>query len=180
MTTATSGAIGVPKSAATTVNTKMARRRLVAYVSLADFMKDLEKVEAAHRAGTLKQLGNRGAGPIFGHLAVSIRGSIDGMDGLKGAAPLWLRVIGPYVKTRVLARPLQPGLRLNAIAESALWDDTLAFEAGLRELRAQIARASAPGTQPGAMHPIFGKMSGREWGVFHLRHAELHMSFLQP
>jgi len=27
-------------------------------------------------------------------------------------------------------------------------------------------------------HPLFGKLSREEWNRFHLRHAELHMSFL--
>lgn len=180
MATATSGTVDRSHPTAIPVNTKLARRRLVSYASLSDFAKDLDKVEAAHRAGTVRQLGNRGAGPIFGHLAVSMRGSVEGMDALKSAAPLWLRLVGPLAKKRVLSGPLRPGVNLSAAAEAALWDDSLTFEAGLQDLRAQIERISTPGNEPRAAHPIFGKLTVAEWGTFHLRHAELHMSFLQP
>lgn len=180
MTTATSGTIGPQISPAARVNTKMARRRLVSYSSLADLVRDLDSVENAYRGGTLRQLGNRAAGPIFGHLAVSMRGSIEGMDALKGAAPLWLRLVGPLAKKRVLSGPLRPGVNLSTAAEAALWDDALSFEAGLGDLRAQIDRISKPGNEPRAAHPIFGKLTVAEWGTFHLRHSELHMSFLQP
>ena len=162
------------------VNVKTARRRLVVYSSLSDFAKDLDRVEHAHVSGTLRQLGNRKPGPIFGHLAVSMRVSIEGMDALKSAAPLWLRLVGPFAKKRVLSGPLRPGVNLSSAAEAALWDDRLGFEHGLKDLRAQIVRIAKPGNEPKSAHPIFGKMSVQEWGTFHLRHSELHMSFLQP
>ncbi len=162
------------------VDTKAARRRLVTYSSLTQFAADLEKVEEAHRAGTLRRLGNREPGPIFGHLAISMRGSREGMPELKAAAPWWLRLVGPLVKGRVLKSPLQPGVRMSSRAEDALWDDGLTFEEGMIALRAEVERAGKPGCVYGAAHPVFGKMSTEEWSVFHLRHAELHMSFLQP
>ncbi len=179
MTTATHRAVVVVESAGTLVDTKQARRRMVSYASLADFSKDLDKVELAHRAGTLRKLGNREAGPIFGHLAVSMRGSFAGMPELKGAVPLWLRLLGPLVKKRALSGPLRPGVRMSGGAERALWDDGLTVETGLAGLRAEVARLSRADARPGAAHPIFGKLSAGEWKTFHLRHAELHMSFLQ-
>lgn len=166
--------------ATTRVNTKAARRRLVVYSSFSDFAKDLDKVEAAHLNGTLRPLGNRQAGPIFGHLAVSMRDSMEENEALKGVAPLWLRLVGPIAKSRVLGRPFQPGVKLPSRAEIVLWNDSLSFESGLKELRSQIERISRPGNEPRQKHPIFGALSVQEWGTFHLRHAELHMSFLQP
>lgn len=161
-------------------NTKTARRRLVSYASLADLSKDLDKVEAAHRAGTLKPLGNHQPGPVLGHIAIAIRGSFDSLAALNRAAPLWLRVIGPLVKSRVLSSPLRPGVRMSPAAEAALWDHTLTFERALDLLRTQVSRLGAPGASPSATHPIFGNLTPAEWQTFHLRHAELHMSFLQP
>ncbi|GIT29654.1 MAG: hypothetical protein Ct9H300mP1_17000 [Planctomycetaceae bacterium] len=35
-------------------------------------------------------------------------------------------------------------------------------------------------TPPTALHPYLGRMSDREWLALHLRHAELHMSFVVP
>ncbi len=109
-----------------------------------------------------------------------MRGSIEGMDELKSAAPLWLRLIGPLAKKRVLGGPLRPGVNLSSAAEAALWDNGLGFEQGLSDLRSQIERIGKPGNEPKAAHPIFGRMSVQEWATFHLRHSELHMSFLQP
>lgn len=162
------------------IDTKSARRRLVAFASYGDLARDLDRLEAGQRAGTVRKLGNREPGPIFGHLATSIDGSFDGMPELKNAAPLVLRIVGPLVKRRVLAAPLRPGVRMSSTAENALWDDSFSFDEGARRLRAAIARLDRPNAKPGAAHPVFGRLSPQEWKTFHLRHAELHLSVLQP
>jgi hypothetical protein len=177
MTTATRGAVVVVEVPAARVNTKAARRRLVSYASLADLTKDLDKLEAAHRAGTLRRLGNHDAGANFAHLAMGMKGSFDGYP---TSAPPWLRLLGRLMKKRVLGRPFQPGFNLRKDTESLAWDDSVSFEEGLRRLREQIARAGAKDARPTKPHPFFGEMTSADWQVYYLRHAELHLSFLQP
>ena len=160
-----------------TVNTKTCRRRLVAYSSLDDIAKDLDKIEAAHRAGTLKKLGNHEVGPICHHLGQAMQRSFDGFPIRVNAL---LGLLGKALKKKVLSKPFQPGFRLNAKAESVAWNDAIPFAEGVALLRAQIARAGAPGAAPGGAHPFFGPMSPAEWQTYYLRHAELHLSFVQP
>jgi hypothetical protein len=159
------------------VNTKTCRRRLVAYTSLDELAKDLEKIETSHKAGTLKKLGNHEPGPVCQHLALAMKGSFDGFPAI---APLWLRMIGKVFKKRILSRPFEPGFKLSASAEKMAWNDGTTFDDGIGGLRAQIVRAKAPGAAPSGAHPFFGPLTPPEWQVYYLRHAELHLSFLQP
>ena len=178
MTTATTrsmGAVANDPTAFVRINTKVARRRLVSYSSLGDLIKDLDSIERSHRAGTLRTLGNHGAGPNFAHIAIAMKGSFDGFPSL---GPLWLRLFGRALKKRVLSRPFQPGFNLRKQDEGKAWDDSVPFDDGLRKLREQIARAAKPGAAPSSPHPFFGPMSVAEWQTYYLRHAELHLSFL--
>ena len=77
---------------------------------------------------------------------------------------------------RVLAGPLQPGVRMNAAAERALWDDAMPFERGLSMLREQLDRLERATDGPRQRHPIFGPLTAEEWMRFHLRHAALHLT----
>ncbi len=159
------------------INTKTARRRLVSYASLADLSKDLDKIESAERAGTLRHLGNHAPGSIFFHLSLPMKGSF---DGIPQRAPFVARCIGRLLKKRILAHPFKPGLKLKKPLDNTLWNETISFDEGLGLLRAQIRRAAAAGAAPNASHPFFGAMSTADWQVYYLRHAELHLSFLQP
>jgi hypothetical protein len=159
------------------INTKTARRRLVSFSSLDDMERDLDKIEASHKAGTLKRLGNHEPGPVCQHLALAMERSFDGFPIRVNAL---LGLLGKVLKRRVLSRPFEPGFRLNASAEKVAWDDAIGFEDGLGNLRAQIARARAPGAAPSAAHPFLGPLTPAEWRVYYLRHAELHLRFLQP
>lgn len=166
-----------PQSSAPSAQTPVPSRRVVSFPSLDDLDRDLVLIEAAHRSGSLRHMGARRPGPILMHLATSIRGSLDGMPELTRAAPLWLRLVGPMVKGRVLSRPLNPGVRMSPRAEAALWNDAATVDAALTELRAQLSRLKS-GAVVKSRHPIFGRMTPDEWTTFHLRHAELHLSFL--
>lgn len=159
----------------TLVKTRSVRRRLVAYSSQAEVAADLDVLEAARATGRLRRLGNHEAGPIFNHLAMAMERSLDGFP---IRAALWLRLLGPLVKKSVLSKPLQPGVNLRESDERFAWNTAVTFEDGLAQLRAQIARAARPESIPAAAHPFFGAMTPEEWRVYHLRHAELHLSFL--
>lgn len=160
-----------------TVNTKTCRRRLVAFSSLDDIARDLDRIEASHKAGTLKKLGNHEAGPVCHHLGMAMQRSFDGFPIRVNAI---LGLLGKALKKQVLAKQFQPGFRLNSKAESVAWNDAVSFDEGITLLKHQIARARAPGAAPRAAHPFFGPLTPTEWQVYYLRHAELHLSFLQP
>jgi hypothetical protein len=152
-----------------------ARRRVVGYASLRELAADLDRIEAAHRQGRLRQLGNHSPGAVMDHLAKAVRGSIEGMA-ISG--PFWIRIIGPMVKSRVLAAPLRPGrVKLPSRDEAIAWNEGADFDSSLADLRAQLARLQR-GEVPRMRHPMFGRLSPAEWDLFHRRHAELHLSFV--
>lgn len=160
----------------TPVDVRSVRRRMLAFSSQADVARDLDALEAAHLAGRLEKLGNHEAGPIFDHLALAMRCSVDGFP---VRAALFLRVIGPLVKKSVLSKPFQPGIKLRESDQRAAWKSGVTFEQGIGALREQIRRAGEPGVRASAAHPFFGKMTPEDWRVYHLRHGELHLSFLR-
>lgn len=164
---------------APSVNPRTARRRMLALASLADLNAELDRLEAAHRAGKLRRTGNHEPGAIFAHLAMATKASFDGFPTQAG---LPLRILGRLLKRRLLARPFKPGLKLSSKNEALAWDTSVTFDDGLARLRAEMTRltaAQSAGPKPQMPHPFFGDMSPDDWFVYHLRHAELHLSFLQ-
>lgn len=151
------------------------RHHPVRLPTLEALARDLDALEEAHARGTLRRLGNHEAGPIFDHLALAMARSFDGFPVV---AAWWLRLLGPWIKRRVLSRPFRPGFKLSAPIERMVWRDSVSFDDGIRSLREQVARAREPGAAPAQAHPIFGRMSPAEWNTYHLRHAELHLNFL--
>ena len=151
------------------------QRRPLSLQSLQSLRDHLWVLQTAHDAGRLRRLGKHDPGPIFDHLARAMARSYDGFPVV---VAWWLRLLGPWIKRRILAKPFKPGFILPLRVERVVWDDTVSFDEGLQSLRAQLDRFSDPATEPSQPHPIFGKMTPRDWEVYHARHAELHMSFL--
>ncbi len=142
---------------------------------------DLALLEAANNAGSLRQLGNWPPGPLFEHLGRAIECSFIGFTGF--TFPLYLRVFAPLVKNIMLTRPFPTGFKLSKVSESKAWNTRAEFEPSLAFLRAQLARiapADLPNPAMHQRHPSFGPLTPAEWVLYHLRHCELHLSFLSP
>lgn len=147
-------------------------RRPLRYETYQDLLADAENV-ARHGA---RLLGNWDASQVFGHIAQAVNLSIDGFP---GAAPWWLRLIGGLFRRRVLRGPMPAGFNIPIpSAQEALTPQPVAVEAALADLRRAVARIQLDTER--SRHPVFGELSLDEWDSLHLRHAELHMSFLVP
>lgn len=154
---------------ATTTSTA---RREVHYTSLDDFRADAERLART----TVHTVGNWTYPQILDHLARSITASVDGY-GFK--APWIARVfIAPLVKNSFLTKPMRAGFRLPASAKAILPGDDLSVSAAIEKLRSALARFENE-TQR-APHPFLGMLAGQEYNSLHLRHGELHMSFVVP
>lgn len=79
---------------ATSIDTRKAQRRELAFHCTGCLKSDLAQIEAADRAGTLRVTGNWTAGEILDHVAKTIEFSIDGF-------PPEIRVAWPV---RIVAR----------------------------------------------------------------------------
>jgi hypothetical protein len=150
-------------------------RRPLRFKAIDEMLADVERVAAAEKAGTLRRTGNWTTGQIFGHLSAWID---YGYDGAPIKPPWFVRVFGRMVKKKYLRGPLQAGFRIPNVEGGTFGIGALPLEEGLSRLLRSLERLrAAPPTQPSA---IFGPLSHEEWVQLHLRHAELHLSFLHP
>jgi hypothetical protein len=155
-----------------TVNTsKVANRRALRFDTIGDIMADVERLNQ----GKMKTLGNWSGGQILKHLSIVMNGSIDG-------APVgfaWpLRLLGRVMKKRVLTKGMTPGFQLKGAAASALVPGPLSWEEGLEIFRRACKRQETEEKREPS--PFLGPLSRAEWNQLHCRHAELHLSFLEP
>ncbi len=152
----------------TVVTKKVKLRREVRYESFDDLLADAERLAA----GEVRTLGNWSYGQILKHLAKSLDASIDGVGFmLPGPVRLAMKLL---MMRRYLTKPLPPGFK----ATKAFQPDETSVDDGLAALRAAIARQGRETER--MMHPAFGRISNQEWDQFNLRHAEMHMSFVEP
>lgn len=122
-----------------------------------------------------RQLGNWSLGQICQHLGIGMHECALG-DKIF-TAPLWLRVLGPWIRPRILKRGLPRGFQIPRGGEKLL-PAPVTFDEGLATLEGGLATLRS--TDRRTAHPVFGKMNLAEWDQFHLRHAELHLSHIVP
>jgi hypothetical protein len=148
-------------------------RRKLRFRSFDDVLADAENVNFA---GYLP-LGNWTLGQAVKHLGNAMHGCI---DGVAFEAPLHIRILGRLVMRYVILYwQFPPGAKLPRPAEQALVpaNDT-DFDEGMNVLRQGIKRLAVETRR--VPHPVIGRLSVDQWNRFHLRHAELHLSFFVP
>jgi hypothetical protein len=152
------------------VNTaKVEGRRKLDYQSLDELLADADRL----CAGNVKTLGNWSPGQIFQHLATAFNGSIDGFP---PAFPWFMRATTRLFKNRLINGAMPAGLKMPEKLAKVVMPEPTPTEVGLANLHAAVARLKQnPHRAP---HPIFGEMTKAEWDTVHLKHANLHMSFL--
>ena len=153
---------------------------MLRFSAIDEILIDLNALESAHSADTLRQLGNWPPGSIFDHLASAINGLFSGFDGF--TFPLYLRLLTPLVKDRMLNTPFPSGFHLSKAGESKAWKRGVTFADGIALYRSQLARVARrhPESRHERRHPAFGRITPADWLLYQLRHAELHLSFLRP
>ena len=154
-----------------TATTTTKQRRDIGYSTLEELRLDAEAIAA----GPFATIGQWSYGQILDHLAKAVHCSIDGFP---FRAPLWMRLGAPFLKNSVLTKKMQPGWKLPKSADPYLPDAEATVEDALARLVKGIDRLDTE--NPEAAHPVFGKLAREEWIQLHLRHAELHMSFVVP
>jgi hypothetical protein len=152
------------------VDTRTVRgRRQLHFTSLDEVVADAEQLASSP---TTRMLGNWPLGQLLAHLAMAMNRSI---DGISFQAPWYLRLFGRLVKRRVLKRGLTPGFKLPKDREAGAYPRVTSSQEALTIFRQAVARMR--NEKATAIHPFFGRLTHEEWTQFHLRHAELHLSF---
>ena len=150
---------------------RVSGRRKLDYASLEEVLADADQLVS----GPVKVLGNWSAGQIFRHLAIAFNGSIDGFT---MTFPWPLRMMARIFRNKLIGGPMPAGIKLPSEGSKALTPASTSTEEGLAELRAAIERLQRESHR--AKHPVFGDLSKEQWNQIHLKHANLHMSFLVP
>ena len=152
--------------------TNVSQRRESVYGTLQDFLDDVRQLAEIE----VTTVGNWSFAQILEHLARAIDSSIDGFS----FRSHWLvrTLAAAFLKNRLLTTKMKPGVNLPRRASSYLPEPEVELHDAREHLEAAAQRLLT--TAPTARHPYLGRMSDREWLALHLRHAELHMSFVLP
>ena len=155
---------------------KVTGRRCLRFESLDAVLADAEYLASVET----KRLGNWTLGQILMHLATVYEKSIDGTDFRPGwflrqlakvAMPLWKRWA---LRRGIPAGIRPPAFMFKEVAPPAQVDT----EDGLRAFRRAITRLKSEGQRD--WEQCFHAFTREEWDRFHMRHAELHLSYIVP
>jgi hypothetical protein len=134
----------------------------------------VDEATQLHSAG-YRSLGQWSLGQVCGHLAILMECSLDGFP---FKMPLRYRLLGRVIKKRLLRRGMPTGITFPAAAVRTLKPPEVSDEEGLARLRQAVDRLQ--NESPREPSPVLGPMTAEAWRAFHCRHAELHLSFLDP
>ncbi|MGJ8637615.1 MAG: DUF1569 domain-containing protein [Phycisphaerales bacterium] len=145
--------------------------------SIPELQADLDKIEAAHQAGTLSTDGGWTVGQNLMHCGIFMKSSYDGFE---MDAPVLLRMVCSVLLKPIATKPksqMKPGIKLPAKAKELLPEDEVSVEEGLAMIRSQVDRI-ASGEEMTQRSPLFGKLSHQQWVNLHLNHCRMHMGYL--
>ena len=155
-------------------------RRSLAIRSIREFRQEVERLNEAHQRGLLDAVGNWSLDQCCQHLGRWIAFSLDGFP----FQYAWhLRFAGRLVRLVswrwLVSLALRPGFVNPPSAKAVEPDALIADGSGVECLLQQIGRIESGGQmmQPS---PVEGPITHEQWCYFHLRHADLHLSFQVP
>jgi hypothetical protein len=176
------------------VDARRAERRKLTLATLDDLFGEVDRVEQASRPGAegLRVTGNWSAGQIMAHLARLVERSLDGFGAPPASerpSPSGLRALAAraelaaevaaerHLRAALLSGTMQPGgpgVALPGELDPPVQVWTIDGAARLRNALERL-RHRHPMDKPS---PTIGRLSDAEWTTIHLRHAELHLSFI--
>jgi Protein of unknown function (DUF1569) len=151
---------------------RVKNRRQVRYQSFDEFLADAERLAAR----PVREFGNWTLAQICDHLARSMNVSIDGTP---ERFPWALRITLRLARKRIIGHPMKPGYHVPENVAALLRPETApCLRESVCKLRSAAARFQSASEFP--PHPAFGMLRRDEYQALALRHAELHLSFIEP
>jgi len=157
------------------INTLQVERRTLHLRSIDELLAELDRIEQAEKAGTLRAVGNWTPGQILGHVAAWIE---YGWSGYPIKSPPWpISWLLRRTLKRTLREGLKSGVKIPGVAGGTTGTEPLETDVALQRLRTALQRLQA--AEPVQYEsPAFGPMSQADRVTLQLRHAELHLSYL--
>lgn len=152
--------------------------RTLRFDSIDALAAEVDRLISAQHAGHLEAHGNWTPAQIFEHLAKFVEFSYEGFPFRAG---LPLRAVSYALKwiawKRFVDFSLRPGYAVPKGGEALLPDEWADFDVAAERLQAALFRIKR-GEPMRAPSPFEGRITHDQWVYVHLRHAELHLSFL--
>lgn len=160
------------------VDTSKAEHRTLRFTGFGDLRRELDAIETAHRAGTLRTTGNWTAGQVFGHVGSWMSYPYEGYPDSVGHPPWIVRtIVRIFMRNRFFNGVMPAGVKIPGVQGGTVGQEPVSFEEGMDRLRQSIDRMERQ--PPTTKNPLFGELSTADWMNLNLRHAELHLGFLQ-
>jgi hypothetical protein len=161
------------------VNTgRVTNRRAVRLRTVDDLAAETERVIATAAAGRVRPLGNWSPAQVLWHLGKFIECSFDGFPFRYRRGPEFITRLFRRLAWRWLIRlALRPGFRNPPEAAVLEAPPTVTLDEAAALLRRQLGRIRG-GERMTQSCSVEGAYTHDEWVYIHLRHAELHLSFL--
>ena len=162
-----------------TVDTRrVGERRPVRLPTLDELAREVERVAAAATAGSVRPLGNWSPAQVLWHIGRLMELSFDGFPFRYRRGPTWVTRLFRLVAWRwLIALAFRPGFDNPPGAETLEPERSVSLEEATAYLKWQIARVRG-GERMTQVCSDEGPYTQEEWVYIHLRHAELHLSFL--
>lgn len=150
-------------------------RRVLRFETIDEVLAEIDRVVEAERNGQLRQLGNWTAGQILGHISAWID---YGYEGYPLRPPPWLvRMFLRLRLKKMLNGSMPAGVRIPGVEQGTVGIDPLETAEAAARVRRSFERLKR-GDPAKYDSPAFGPMSHEDRIRLNLRHAELHLSFL--
>jgi hypothetical protein len=149
--------------------------RTLRFDSLDDCIEEVERIVSADERAALVAAGNWTPGQIMAHIAAWIEYGYEGFP--IGPPPFFVRWFLRLRLRKMLRDGMPRGVRIPGVPQGTVGIDEMATrDAGTRLIRA--LRRLQDGEEAKYDSPAFGAMSHEDRIALNLRHAELHLGFL--
>jgi len=159
------------------IDTTTAPRRALRFTCLGCLRAELDRIDAAHTAGTLDKTGNWSPGEILDHCAILLETGLDGCD---ARLPWYVKAIGRVLRPFILspkAPPMRPGIKLPKDATEILPRPGVTFEEGMMRIRRALDRLDR-GERMTHPSPWLGPLAHEQWVRINLSHTQMHLGFI--
>jgi hypothetical protein len=143
-----------------------------------DLLAEIERVAVAEAAGRVRPLGNWSPAQVVWHISRLMELSFDGFSWRYRRGPTWLTRLIRFLSWRWLIQlAFAPGFQNPPEAAALEPPPAVSMEEAVADLRRQVERIRR-GERMTQAAGVEGPYSHEQWLYIHLRHAELHLSFL--
>jgi hypothetical protein len=157
---------------------RVTNRRVIRLQTIDDLAAEVDRVVAATGVGKVRPLGNWSTAQVVWHIGKLMECSFDGFPFRYRRGPKWITRFLRLVAWRwLIGLAFRPGFKNPPEAGLLEPDPSLSLDAAEKYFQRQIARIHN-GDRMTQQCSVDGPYSHEQWLYIHLRHAELHLSFL--